>query len=149
MNNLRELTERVKNLRGQQAALKAERDRRMAEWEKQNQIFLKDLKWAIDDLTQAETELRSVALLVYHETGQRKPGQGLEIKDFTVLEYAPKQALAWAIKREIALKLDMPAFEKLAKATQLDFVVYSAEPRCTIATDLAKALEKGDADGVA
>ena len=94
------------------------------------------------ELANAESAVRAEAIEEYKLCPSNKtPGPGITIKIFDILEYEPGKALTWAIEHKVALKLDTPTFEKIAKVSPLDFVGIGQEPRCQIATDLSKALE--------
>lgn len=84
----------------------------------------------------AEDNLRLMTLQAYAETGDKAPTEGVSVKLFQVLDYDPKEALKWAMEHQIALSLDKKSFEGFAKATPLDFVTISEEPRAQIATKL-------------
>jgi hypothetical protein len=68
------------------------------------------------------------------------------VKEKTELVYDPAQAFTWAREKQMALvpeSLDRRAFEKIAKATPLEFVTEKITPVAQIATDLAKVLGGG------
>lgn len=113
----------------------------IAEFEAANAALFEQLKKSVETVNLAETRLKADALAQFRLDGNRKPAPGLEVKDFMVLDYLEEEAMAWGLKTGMAVKLDKVAFEKIAKATPLDFVSFHYEPRCQIATDLDKALE--------
>lgn len=87
----------------------------------------------------AEKEVQALALAHFGATQERKPADGVEIKEFNVISYSAADAFEWAKKSGLALKpesLDEPAFEKIANATPLPFVTYGKEPRAQIAKNL-------------
>ena len=91
----------------------------------------------------AETALRAIVAEHYAATAEKKPAPGIEVKTRATLSYDRAEALRWGKSVGMALvpeALDVKAFEKIAKATRLDFVTYGEEPMVTIATDLDKAL---------
>jgi hypothetical protein len=91
-----------------------------------------------------ENKLRDATVTYYTDTGDKKPTQGVEVKVGTKLEYDPEKALEWAQAHKIALvpeSLDRGAFEKIAKATKIDFVTETEKPAAYISTDLSFALE--------
>ena len=108
----------------------------LAKWEEVNQDLLKDVLMAADVVSTAENQLREFTLQAYAETGNKAPAVGVGIREVTKLEYDNKEAFNWAIGHEMALKLDSRAFEKIAKASPLDFVKTYQEPQATIATNL-------------
>jgi len=119
-------------------------DEKMAKlkaWEDENQVFLDAVKVASEYRNEQENLLRELTLEVYAETGEKKPCEGVAIREVTRLDYDPKEALKWAMSHQIALSLDKKAFEGLQKATPLEFVKVSVEPQATIATDLTGVIK--------
>ena len=110
------------------------------DWEKGNVELIEKRNKVMLDILASETVLKAEALDQFRLDKNTKPAPGLEIKNCQVLDYPEKDALAWALKTGIAIKLDKAAFEKLAKVSPMDFVVIRLEPRCQLATDLDKAL---------
>lgn len=91
----------------------------------------------------SEEGLRAEALATYHATHDRAPAAGVEIKLYKTMRYDPTRALDWAKRTGMCLvpeSLDAKAFEKIAKATTIEFVEYDEEPKVTIATDLTKVI---------
>ena len=88
-----------------------------------------------------EAQLRALTLQAYAETGNKTPAPGVAVREVTKLSYNLQEALDWAIEHKMALKLDTPAFERIAKASPLPLVTVSQEPQATIASDLNKCLE--------
>jgi len=91
----------------------------------------------------AEAAARALALAHYRDTGEATPTPGIAVKLFDILDYEPERAFAWAREKQMALvpeSLNVKAFEKIAKATALEFVTVKQTPKVQIATDLAKAL---------
>ncbi len=112
----------------------------------ENADLIKGLDERTAELAQAEAVLRAEAVDVFNVTRERKPCPGVEVKDFTEIDYAPATALEWAKAHKMALALDKKAFEGLVKAGALDgvgFVTIAKVPKATIATDLGKALTEG------
>tara|TARA_Y100000310_G_scaffold252774_1_gene259498 strand:+ start:184 stop:651 length:468 start_codon:yes stop_codon:yes gene_type:complete len=97
---------------------------------------------AVAALTEAEEALRTDAVIHFRETGDKHPVPGVGVNDVTTVEYEPLLALEWAIDKKMALSLNRPEFEKLAKAstTPPDFVVIRKEPRGQLAQDIGKVL---------
>ena len=97
---------------------------------------------------QAEAALRALVLADFEQTGDKKPVEGVEVKSFETLSYDATDAFAWAKQTGMAVTpeaLDVKAFEKIAKATKLDFVNVVVEPKVTIARDLSAVLESNNA----
>lgn len=114
------------------------------EWELENTDLLVAQHEAANELIGADQELRQLGLSLFAETGQKRPGVGVEIRMVAKLDYLPSAALVWAKEHGTALLLDKKAFEKAAKIQGIvDGVILtiSQEPTAYIDTDLAKALE--------
>ena len=96
----------------------------------------------------AEQVVRALALAHYHATQDKAPTPGVSVKLYEELGYDDAEAFAWAKEKQMALvpeslipeSLNRKAFEKIARATPLDFVNFIVEARVQIATDLEKAL---------
>ncbi len=116
--------------------LKNHRDALLAEWNKNNQGLFDALTQAGAEVAEVETTLRELTLQDYAQTGNKTPAPGVGIREVTKLEYDLKVAFAWAVEHTMALKLDTPAFEKIAKVSPPSFVVVFTEPQATIATQL-------------
>ena len=92
-----------------------------------------------DDMAAAEADVRKAALETYAKDGNKKPHESVSIRVYTILDYELYTALEYA--RQFipqALKLDKRAFEKVAKAVDINFVTARTEPRVAIARDLSK-----------
>jgi len=89
-----------------------------------------------------DRDARTLALAAYAESKDKHPAPGISIGtgNKTILTYNDKTALAWARETGIALALDTKAFEKVAEATDLDFVTKTEveTQRVAIASDLTK-----------
>jgi hypothetical protein len=89
-----------------------------------------------------DAKVRALALAAYAESKDAKPAPGISIGlgKRIALSYDDKTALAWARETGIALALDTKAFEKVAEATDLDFVTKTEveTQRVAIASDLTK-----------
>ena len=109
-------------------------------WQADQAQLLSDLALAESQLQQAEKDLKEIAVYDFIEgdnSGNRTPIPGIEIKLFTELRYNPQEAFIWAKNHELALTLDVKAFEKIAKASALDFVEVAQVPKAQIASDLS------------
>lgn len=142
--NLTALQEQIKQVaRARQEAqwMADEKMSKLKAWEEENQLFLESLKEASKYRDEQENLLRELTLAVYQETGEKKPAEGVGVREITKLEYEVPLAQAWAVEHRIALQLDRKAFEAIAKTTPLDFVTSRVEAQATIATDLTGVLE--------
>lgn len=122
---------------------------RMA-WESENADLIARFSQVSQERAAAETELRSAAVAAFEATGSKKPAPGLGIRVTTVLDYDEPAALHWAHRHGLALKLDIPAFEKLAKATESEslwFVQIRTVPTATIAANLDSAVTAAETGG--
>jgi len=116
-------------------------DKRMAAygtWLLSTEQLFADEKAAKETCAEAEKQLREMALEVYAETKDKAVAPGIGIRVMTKMEYDAKVAMEWAVKHELALKLDTGAFEKIAKTNALPFVIIFEEPLATIAQELVK-----------
>ena len=93
-------------------------------------------------MEEATLAVRKAGLTAFQETGDLAPGPGLKVRMMKRMEYDEDEALRWALIHKMAVSLDRAAFEKVAKATPLDFVRLYEEPQVTIATDLGPVLDE-------
>jgi len=70
---------------------------------------------------QAE-KVREKMIGYFSEHQIKKADCGVGIRETTKLVYDKDSALKWAMEKQLALNLDVRAFEKIAKSTPLDFV---------------------------
>jgi len=131
----------VAEARVKASELKEKRDTLLEEWNKANQELFDDLTQAGAEVAEVEAKLRELTLQAYQETGSKTPARGVSVKIFQTLDYDPKEALKWAMAHQIALSLDKKSFEGFAKATPLEFVSLTEEPRAQIATDLSLVID--------
>ena len=133
----------VAKARQKAVELKSRRDTLLEEWNKANQVLFDALTQAGAEVAEVEAKLRELTLQTFALTGNKQPALGVGIREVTKLEYDPQEALTWAIKYKMALKLDVPVFEKRAKASPPPFVKITQEPQATIAVNLANLDIKG------
>ena len=131
----------VANYREKIANLKTARDSSYQQWQRDNEVLLKNLVEVAAGLEEEEKILREMALAEYAVTENKKPAPGLEIKIFQEIRYDPAAALVWAKQHDLALRLDEKAFEKIANASPLDFVEIAQIAKCQIATDLSTHID--------
>lgn len=118
------------------------RDKRAA-FELEHRDLVTRAKAAAAAVDAADTSLRALTLAHYANTKEAKPCRGIEVKSRDTMSYDGRHALEWARETKLALKpesLDVKAFEKIAKATPLDFVTYESEPQIYVASDLSEVL---------
>ena len=140
MNELQEQIRVVAAARQEQKFLSDVKRQRLAEWESENKDLLHDISNNAEHLIDADALLRDMAIKVFNDTGNKTPAPGVGIREITRLDYDPQVAFLWATEHKVALKLDTPTFEKIAKASPPDFVKSLVVPQATIATDLSKYL---------
>ncbi len=107
-------------------------------WVEANQPLIDNESNTKSTCQEAEATLRALTLKAYTETGNKAPAPGVGIRELTILNYDSKAAFDWAKAHRMALKLDVQAFERIAKADPLDFVAISKEPQATIAVELVE-----------
>jgi len=135
------ITEQINTLveaREKARELKSQRDTLLEEWNKTNQVLFDTLTQAGAEVAEAEAQLRELAITEYTKTGNKTVAPGVGIRVMTRLSYDGKEAMDWAMEHKLALKLDSSAFEKIAKTSNLLFVITTEEPQATIATELVK-----------
>jgi len=136
IEQLKEQIRVVAKARQKTAELMEERNILLKAWNYANQELFDNLTQAGAEVAGVEARLRELTLQVYAETGNKTPTPGVGVREITKLKYNNTVAFDWAVEHKIAIKLDISAFEKIAKASPLDFVSISLEPQATIATHL-------------
>jgi len=132
----------VVKAREQRFRLGMAKQRSYEQWLDTNLELMGQLAIAENQVAEQETLLRELTVRAYNETGSKQPAPGVSVKLFQILDYDPKEALKWAMSHQVSLSLDKKSFESLAKATPIECVTISEEPRAQIATDLSKVLEE-------
>lgn len=121
---------------------KSNLDTRRREFEQANANLILSFEASRTQLASAEMEARDLALAAYAKTGSKQPHPGVGIRVTTRALYDNAGALVWAKEHNLALKLDIKAFETLAKNGACGtLVVFTQEPTATIASDLSKVLD--------
>ena len=121
----------------------ATRTEAVRQFQEEHKILFDLAANAIKGQEEAEAHLRTMTLQAYLETGNKQPCEGVAVRILTKLDYNPETAFEWAVNHKMALKLDVTAFEKIAKASPLEFVTSREEAQATIAANLEKE-EKRD-----
>lgn len=137
---LEEQIKEVAQLRDTVDKLKKWKSEAMMAWEKEHEKQLSDIVIQAAKLTEAETKLREQAVELFKTTGNKQVADGVGIRETEKLEYDEKQAFEWAKEHVMALSLDKKAFDKIAKASPMEFVKVVSVPTAAIATDLSKYL---------
>jgi hypothetical protein len=111
-------------------------------FERDNARAINTAKAAATRAEELETKARALALAAYAEFGDTRPAPGINIGlgKKVALTYDTWRALAWARETNMALALDIKAFEKIAEAANLEFVTKTEveTQRVAIASDLTK-----------
>ena len=135
IEQIKVVAEARRKAQGLSEAKKSSLDR----WEQDNLRLLSEVASATEQVGEAEAKLRELTLQAYEETGDKAPAPGVGIREVTKLEYDQRKAFEWALEHKIVLKLDVSAFEKMAKMaseTRPSFVTIFTEPQAIIATNL-------------
>ena len=137
---LEEQIKEIAQLRETVDKLKKWKSEAMMAWEKEHEKQLSDIVIEAAKLAEAETKLREQAVELFKTTGNKQVADGVGIRETEKLEYDEKQAFEWAKEHVMALSLDKKAFDKIAKASPMEFVKVVSVPTAAIATDLSKYL---------
>jgi hypothetical protein len=139
------------------AELRRQRDEANTKIAKAREDFFQSIKHLTEEANKlgsecasAETMLKASALALYQKTKETRPTAGVQVKIFKTLDYDPEKADQWTRKMGLARipdRLDVKAFEKIARATPIDFVEEKQEPRVQISIDLEKVLSKAAGGG--
>ncbi len=140
MATLEEQIRRVKKLRGDVVFLQIAEANLKKMFLQDNQELYDTMEEVKQECAVTEQILRDMTLEAFKATGNKAPAVGVGIRVVTKLIYDVGKALEWAKQHGLALKLDVAAFEKIAKADKPDFFEVDTSPQATIATDL----DKGD-----
>jgi hypothetical protein len=101
-------------------------------WTQQHAAVLQEAARCQAALEQAEATLRQLAVERYQATSQKILAPGVKVRERIRLTYDPQTALTWATAHRLALRLDVTAFEQLARVTPLAFVRRQTEPQATL-----------------
>ena len=141
LTTFEDLAAEVAHYRTEYAKHKAALDALYQAWLTETQPLGDAVSELKDLLADAESRLREAALNTYAATGEKKLPCGVGVKIATRMNYSPDDAFEWAKAHNMALQLDKTAFEKIAKASPMDFVEFVEVPTATLPTDTAKLLE--------
>ena len=101
-------------------------------WASQYATLLQDEAQHKQTVHQVEATLRTLAIAIYQSTDRKEIAPGIKVREMTRLIYDPQEALTWAIAHQMALMLDVKAFEQLAKVTALPFVTRTTALQATL-----------------
>lgn len=108
-----------------------------AAWEATHQTLIGLAASSQEGAEESEDLLRELTLKAYSaDPTNKKPADGVGIRENTKYDYDPNEALKWAIEHKMALKLDETKFKNHVKADPPDFVTITTEPMATISANL-------------
>ena len=88
------------------------------------------------EITDSEDLVRARGLRIYNETQNKTIGHGVKARILKKTYYEQEKAFTWAKEHQMALKLDVKVFEKLAKADNIDFVEIIDKVQITIPKEI-------------
>lgn len=143
-DTLVQLREHVRQARAAHDEVRAQYDLAFRSFKDQHERLLEKVELARTEQAHAESALRAAAEAHYAATGEKKPVDGVSIRETTTLEYDDADAIAWAkaaMPQLVAETLDGKAFEKVAKAAPaaVPFVTITTTGKATIASELPVA----------
>jgi len=144
MSTLRSAVASLAETRAALAAMTETLATARAEWNAAHETEMRNVALLQQAVTRQEADVRALALTAYRETEDPHPAPGVSVRLYEMLDYSADRALEWARQTGLALvpaALDRRAFEKIAKATPLPFVMYVDAPKALIAADLDAALD--------
>lgn len=112
-----------------------------AEWEEANAELVSVYTEQHEALGRSETDLRTLVVRAFEESGQKQVAPGLSVRVNKSLKYDPNTALDWARTHQFALALDKKAFEKIASVQPPDFVETVETVSAVIAWDKIEGAE--------
>lgn len=138
-DTLVQLREHVRQARAAHDEVRAQYDAAFRAFKDQHERLIERVEIARVEVGHAESALRAAAEAHYTATGEKKPVDGVSIRETTTLAYVDADAIAWAktaMPQLVAEQLDARAFEKIAKAAPLPFVTTTVVGKATIASEL-------------
>ena len=144
MENM-DLKDRLTELESQRTLLTANKDvikSLREDFEERHKLLIEKIKDDALAVSETETEIRKIALEDFAKNGSKEVGFGVGIRVVKKYDYDKMTAFSWAKEHDMALKLDEPAFRKIAQVQDIDFVKVSEVPSATIPVDITKELAK-------
>jgi hypothetical protein len=129
---LKEALQTVITARQQYSIVHTQVQQLREDWATQYATLLQDEALHKQTVHQAEATLRTLAIAIYQSTDRKEIAPGVKVREITRLIYDPQEALTWAIAHQMALMLDVKAFEQLAKVTVLPFVTKTTALQATL-----------------
>ncbi len=127
---------KLKEFRKMHLKFGADYAEKLTEFRDTNKKLLESIENAGQTVEELETSIRDETIDIYNKTGEKKQEFGLGIRVLTKLEYSQITAFEWAKEHDMALALNKKVFEKLAKTTDIKFVVKTEVPSATIPTKI-------------
>lgn len=131
---------RVARLRADSRRYAEQLAQRRAGWEDANAGLISLASEFKNKLAEEELRLRDMAVAEFKSTGDKKPAPGVTVSQKVDLVYSEAQAFAWAREKNMALALDLKAFEAIAKASELAFVTKVDTAAASLSRNLEAAL---------
>jgi len=101
-------------------------------WASQYATLLQEEAQHRQTVHQVEATLRTLAIALYQSTERKEIAPGVKVREMTRLIYDPQEALTWAMAHQMALMLNIKAFEQLARVTALPFVTRTTALQATL-----------------
>jgi hypothetical protein len=139
MSDLEAQINQVRKLRSIVADQKAAIDSRMVAWKADNELLLSAYEADHRFMLDAEDLLRKLTLEAYQaDPSNKKPALGVGIRIVKQVNFDPKEALKWAMRKEACIMLDETAFEKAVIAGIFQDIpaTVTEEVQATISKDL-------------
>lgn len=94
----------------------------LLKWQTEHQDIADDAALKVATVTAEENRLRELTLAAFKaDPTNKRPAPEVGIREVEKLEYNQAEAFSWAIAHNLALKLDITAFEKTVKAQPASF----------------------------
>lgn len=126
--------------RRQAAESKALLAEKRARFDEENAALIALATKEADREAEADRNLRALAVAEYQATGDKAPCEGVSIVLTKVLTYSIEKATAWAEQAMPTLivpaKVDVRAFDKIARTVPLPFVTITETPSARVAAEL-------------
>lgn len=134
--NIKGALKELKRLREDKSGYKAEYDLKMAAFEEANKDLINNMEKINAQSTTMEDIIRTNSLDHYNLNKNKQVCFGVGIREMQNVLFDDDLAKAWAIQTGLCLKLDVPAFKKIAKVQDIDFVTIENKPAATIPTKI-------------
>ena len=106
------------------------------EFERNHKNLIEAVQAVSNELSEAEGEVRKIAVDEYDKTEQKKLYGGVGIRVTYKPTYEPKTAFEWALDHKLFLLLDKKGFEKMCKTTPPEFVSFDEIVTATLPKEI-------------